>query len=126
LEQEETNEANDSTSQTNMPIENTNVDDSGNDDIDIESPQQTLKNDIYKQESLRSIFDLKNLRVTSSFSLHSPKTCPICIETYKSGDDIVWSKNEGCFHAYHLECIEDWLMDKDDCPMCRRNYLVAE
>ena len=52
MEQEETNEANDSTSQTNMPIENTNVDDSGNDDIDIESPQQTLKNDIYKQESL--------------------------------------------------------------------------
>ena len=131
LEQETSEADDDSTDQNNTMVETSNGDDSGNHDIDVESPRQTLKNDIYEQqETLRSIRELGNITVSqrqiSSSSLYSPKTCQICIEKYKSGDDIAWSKNEDCFHAYHLECIEDWLMSNDDCPMCRRNYLVNE
>lgn len=60
-----------------------------------------------------------------SESLFSPKTCPICCEDYIKGDDIAWSQNEKCFHAYHVDCILGWLMEHDDCPMCRMNYLEA-
>ncbi len=59
----------------------------------------------------------------SAASLYSPSTCPICIETYKMGEEIAWSFNEKCHHAFHLECISDWLMSHDDCPMCRLDYL---
>ena len=59
----------------------------------------------------------------SSSSLYSPRACPICLETYKAGEDVAWSHNEECFHAFHLECIVDWLMKSDECPMCRENYL---
>lgn len=59
----------------------------------------------------------------SAASLYSPAVCPICIESYKIGDEIAWSYNEKCFHAFHLECITDWLMKNDECPMCRLNYL---
>ena len=79
-----------------------------------------LKDDIFEQETLRSKRDLKNRTVsqrhnTSSSSLYSPKTCPIRIEKHKT--------KESCHHAYHLECIKGWLINHDDCPMCRRDYL---
>jgi len=54
---------------------------------------------------------------------YSPKTCPICMERYKAGDDIAWSHNEDCLHAFHVDCIVQWLMTHDHCPMCRSPYL---
>ena len=56
-------------------------------------------------------------------SLYSPAICPICIERYKEGEEIAWSLNERCHHAFHYGCISDWLMKHDECPMCRMNYL---
>jgi len=58
-----------------------------------------------------------------SLLLYSPKACPICLESYRAGDEICWSKNENCPHAFHLECMTEWLMENDDCPMCRENCL---
>lgn len=89
--------------------------------------QKDSKDNIYV-ESLRSI------RANSSFlgvpvdeechdSLYSPQACPICLEDYKKGDDIAWSKNEKCHHAYHVDCIMEWLMKNNDCPMCREQYV---
>jgi hypothetical protein len=74
-------------------------------------------------ETLRSIRDGLQLNINSSDVDYSSKTCTICCEDYESGDDIVWSKNRKCKHAFHTECIIQWLMDHDDCPMCRNNYL---
>lgn len=71
-----------------------------------------LKDDIYLT-SFRS----------SKKSLYSPKSCPICLEEYKANDEIAWSKNHDCAHAFHLDCILDWLMDNEDCPLCRAHYL---
>ena len=56
-------------------------------------------------------------------SLYNPKTCPICCEEYEKGDDIAWSKNERCCHAYHTDCILPW---HSDCPMCRNDYLCLQ
>jgi hypothetical protein len=81
------------------------------------------KDDLFVESmrSLRGAMNIKTDRSTSS--LYSPKSCPICIEEYKVGDQIGWSRNTECHHAFHLDCILDWLMDNDDCPMCRRDYL---
>ena len=115
------------TSQTRVVLEQ----ESNEDDEDSTNQNIALKDDIFEQETLRSIREVGNLTVsqtqtTSSSSLYSPKTCPICLIKYKTGDEIAWSKNEGCYHAYHFECIEVWLMNHDNCPICRRDYLVAE
>ena len=61
-----------------------------------------------------------------SANLYSPTSCPICLEPYREGDDICWSQNENCAHAYHLDCILDWLMNSDECPLCRADYLKVE
>mmetsp|Transcript_14253 Transcript_14253/g.20896 ORF Transcript_14253/g.20896 Transcript_14253/m.20896 type:complete len:162 (-) Transcript_14253:1435-1920(-) len=60
----------------------------------------------------------------ASTSLYSPKTCTICLDNYKEKDDICWSLNKNCAHAFHLDCMMGWLMQgHDDCPLCRENYL---
>lgn len=58
-------------------------------------------------------------------SLIIPQTCPICLETFKNGTEISFSKNFECVHVFHRLCIADWLLRNDDhlCPMCRCNFL---
>ena len=80
------------------------------------------KNDILI-ETLRSIRSSLYIPNIDESSLYSPKSCPICCDDYAKGDYIAWSKNEQCCHAFHTDCIMQWLMNHDDCPMCRNNYL---
>lgn len=94
-------------------------------DLNIPSP----KDDIYEQtiRSFRNSTRFNNIQKQSSIqSLYSPKSCPICLEAYKAGDEIAWSKNDHCYHAYHLDCIVGWLMERNECPMCRRDYLLYD
>lgn len=57
--------------------------------------------------------------------------CPICLDVYKVGDDVCFSRNAECPHEFHLDCMLDWLMMvsseerecRDDCPLCRVDYL---
>lgn len=78
-------------------------------------------------ETLRSIRSTLNISIRSDYeaneTLYSPKACPICCEDYTKGDDIAWSKNEECCHAFHTECIVPWLMEHEECPMCRSDYI---
>ena len=118
---------------------NLNDDDDVEDDDELndenEKKKTNFKHDIYIKESIRrasSTSRKSSLRLSrkfsqrSSCSLYSPKSCPICLEPYKVGDDIAWSKNEACVHAFHLDCIMDWLMmGHDDCPLCRQDYLFV-
>jgi len=75
--------------------------------------------------TLRSIRSSLNITIVDDSSLYSPKSCPICCDDYAKGDDIAWSKNEQCCHAFHTDCIIEWLMNHDDCPICRSNYLAG-
>ena len=67
--------------------------------------------------------DRPTLVLTSIIKKKHPKVCSICSDEYKYGDDITWSKNEDCVHAFHTDCIVPWLMDHDDCPNCRNDFL---
>ena len=62
----------------------------------------------------------------SAESLNSPTSCSICLQNYSVGDDICWSRNDECKHAFHIECISHWLMKHNDCPICRSNYLTKD
>ena len=79
-----------------------------------------VKDDIY-MESYRK--QSQSSFVSRRPSIYSPKSCPICLEEYKVGDEIAWSKNNECPHAFHLDCMINWLMDHDECPLCRADYL---
>jgi len=49
--------------------------------------------------------------------------CSICLEDFKIGDDICWSPNGHCTHAFHKACIVEWLMNRNQCPCCRTPYM---
>lgn len=51
--------------------------------------------------------------------------CPVCWEEYVENDKICWSQNPQCNHTFHIECIQPWLMQHDQCPLCRNNYLAS-
>jgi hypothetical protein len=47
--------------------------------------------------------------------------CCICLEQYCPGDTICVSKESGCDHIFHKECVFEWLKreDHNHCPLCR-------
>mmetsp|Transcript_15232 Transcript_15232/g.20793 ORF Transcript_15232/g.20793 Transcript_15232/m.20793 type:complete len:270 (-) Transcript_15232:587-1396(-) len=54
-----------------------------------------------------------------------PNCCAICLCPYDIGDELVWSSNEACSHAFHSECIVDWLIKMQEgtpCPCCRQDF----
>jgi hypothetical protein len=54
-----------------------------------------------------------------------PNCCAICLSDYSVGDTIIWSSNPQCQHAFHDECILEWLIKKrpaSSCPCCREEF----
>ena len=52
--------------------------------------------------------------------------CVICLTAYEEGDEIAWSQNPKCTHLFHRECIMEWLLKRDDCPICRHNFFFDD
>jgi hypothetical protein len=53
--------------------------------------------------------------------------CTICLCPYEDGDQISWSTEESCQHAFHTDCIIPWLAKKEEprCPICRQEFCAA-
>ncbi len=88
----------------------------------------TIQKDDIFVDSERSNASLwsNGLSLRERSTLFAPETCSICYESYKKGDDVAWSKNQNCLHAFHVDCILEWLMENDDCPICRENFLILD
>ncbi len=67
-----------------------------------------------------------DISLASQRCLDCTETCPICWEGYKAGEKVCWSKNKNCNHAFHFDCIVTWLVDNDECPLCRSPYLTKK
>ena len=46
------------------------------------------------------------------------ETCAICLDIYVVNDLIAVCP---CKHGYHVDCLEQWLRVKNDCPLCKRS-----
>jgi Ring finger domain len=52
--------------------------------------------------------------------------CNICLLEYEVGDIVVWSRRpHGCHHAWHEDCLIDWLQRKPTCPSCRQEFFAV-
>eukprot|EP00562_Extubocellulus_spinifer_P023704 CAMPEP_0178633550 /NCGR_PEP_ID=MMETSP0698-20121128/12143_1 /TAXON_ID=265572 /ORGANISM="Extubocellulus spinifer, Strain CCMP396" /LENGTH=391 /DNA_ID=CAMNT_0020273131 /DNA_START=39 /DNA_END=1214 /DNA_ORIENTATION=+ len=55
-----------------------------------------------------------------------PNCCAICLAEYEINDVVIWSPNPSCVHAFHGECIVEWLgkmQDGTPCPCCRQTFV---
>ena len=50
------------------------------------------------------------------FNNGSEEICSICLDTYKKNDIMNILK---CGHKYHNTCIDDWIKNNNNCPLCR-------
>lgn len=59
-----------------------------------------------------------------------PTECAICLCDYEPGDTLVVSSDAtSCPHAFHQECIVEWLVKMQvgtPCPMCRQPFVELE
>lgn len=72
-----------------------------------ESKQLNKKNDIKKLGKYK--------RVKSE---HLDMECCICMSKYVKNEGIRFLK---CGHSFHKGCVDKWLKDHVDCPICRQN-----
>ncbi|KAL2651651.1 hypothetical protein R1flu_019779 [Riccia fluitans] len=63
----------------------------------------------------RSKYSTRSVAV-SSCSQESDIKCSICQEEYVDGDEL---GKIDCGHGYHVACIKQWLVQKNQCPICK-------
>ncbi|CDP02915.1 unnamed protein product [Coffea canephora] len=63
--------------------------------------------------------DLYDLLPHLNYSASEQTTmdCAICLESFKEGE--LSRKLPDCNHLFHLNCVDNWLTKKPNCPVCR-------
>jgi hypothetical protein len=59
---------------------------------------------------------------TELFDLFGEKgTCVVCQEDFQDGERV--RALTKCQHMFHMTCIDPWLLQKSECPLCRSTIL---
>eukprot|EP00934_Nitzschia_sp_Nitz4_P006996 Nitzschia sp. Nitz4//scaffold278_size24532//5324//6238//NITZ4_008373-RA/size24532-augustus-gene-0.11-mRNA-1//1//CDS//3329545369//6986//frame0 len=95
---------------------------------DPETPETSAASDSAGDHlSLTSFENKGQLRLNTGNLV--PNCCAICLGEYDVGDKVVWSSNSECNHAFHEDCILDWLIKMQPltpCPCCRQEFTDLE
>ncbi|KZV46525.1 hypothetical protein F511_10630 [Dorcoceras hygrometricum] len=54
--------------------------------------------------------------LSSRFALDMERKCIICQEEYETDNK---TGNLNCGHSFHIDCIKQWLVQKNACPICK-------
>lgn len=86
------------------------------------------------QGQLQQLFNLHDAGVDQSFidtlpvfnyksiiGVKDPFDCAVCLCEFESDDKLRWLPK--CSHAFHMECIDTWLLSHSTCPLCRASLL---
>ncbi|XP_027915474.1 E3 ubiquitin-protein ligase Arkadia-like [Vigna unguiculata] len=92
---------------------------------EIEHPQAFGTSQAFTGLSLETIMQFMEreifLVVDGDDSEETKEKCPVCLEEFCRGEDI--GKLHLCVHKFHFDCIKEWLMQRNLCPVCRRTAL---
>eukprot|EP00762_Andalucia_godoyi_P004973 ANDGO_01454.mRNA.1 putative E3 ubiquitin-protein ligase RHG1A len=54
-------------------------------------------------------------KVDSKSSLKN-QDCPVCLDKFQEGQEV---RTLQCFHSFHADCIDQWLKNIKNCPVCK-------
>ena len=94
------------------------------------SPSQPLSSELSPPEQYKhpssteeNNDNYSNISILEKSGIPNSDTCAICLLEYEKGDEICWSHHKKCFHAFHFDCMTEWLLRHNECPCCRNDYL---
>ncbi|KAM7477077.1 hypothetical protein LguiB_024320 [Lonicera macranthoides] len=86
------------------------------------------------QGQLQQLFDLHDAGVDQSFidtlpvfnynaiiGVKNPFDCAVCLCEFEGEDKLRLLPK--CSHAFHMECIDTWLLSHSTCPLCRASLI---
>ncbi|XP_050902460.1 E3 ubiquitin-protein ligase MBR2 isoform X1 [Lathyrus oleraceus] len=75
-----------------------------------------------KEDEMRHNIKKIKVLVSNDMSKHQiDKKCTICQEEYELDDELGMLN---CEHCYHFQCIKQWLVLKNFCPVCKQEVAV--
>mmetsp|Transcript_7755 Transcript_7755/g.12309 ORF Transcript_7755/g.12309 Transcript_7755/m.12309 type:complete len:431 (-) Transcript_7755:756-2048(-) len=103
------------------------------DDQNDENDKETCEQDKNSELPSKDDLDTTPKKVTlimadvvdadSTSKVVTAEACPICLVEYEKEDVLCWSQNSRCQHYFHRDCMAEWLLRNEECPLCRNNYL---
>ena len=93
-------------------------------EVELSEKERYRRMDIVTKSVYTRKLRMKNALCSETAPLRrSPSRCSICLEDYTEEDVICWSPNAKCDHIFHKCCIIEWLLENDQCPLCRCQYM---
>ncbi|KAJ8561364.1 hypothetical protein K7X08_027554 [Anisodus acutangulus] len=74
------------------------------------------------EETISSRLKQRNYICIKTEEPEDAEPCCICREEYNDGDDLGTLE---CGHDFHTDCIKQWLMQKNLCPVCKTTGLIT-
>lgn len=106
------------------------TDDEVNDgEPDLDQQQPDGNNNNINGTSKSTTIDIlvgEEIDLEKTSKVNTADACPICLVEYEEGDVLCWSQSGKCIHAFHKQCMVEWLLRNEECPLCRHNYLSLE
>ena len=89
---------------------------------DLFMKENNINNDInYKRSLVISKLEEFKYKYLDKHLNRKEKECSICLEEFKELDRVkLFSCKQ---HIFHKDCIMKWLLDKDFCPLCKKNII---
>lgn len=75
------------------------------------------------REQQRKLF-VSQVLTTKPTDGFASDTCLICLDIL--GDGRMMGVSSNCGHRFHRECLVDWLVRNQECPVCRKDFLFQD
>ncbi|KAE8706021.1 ethylene receptor 2-like [Hibiscus syriacus] len=89
-------------------------------DSSAEVPRDNRGSSIEVTELREPVSGHKYIKETHSKDIGNE--CPVCLSVFTDGEEV--KQLNGCKHSFHAICIDLWLNNHDNCPICRANVGV--
>ena len=77
-----------------------------------------FQSETFNNNNIVTVEDLyKNTELLSFTDCESQELCPICHERLQAYQIV--RRITKCKHCFHQKCIDNWFIDKNNCPVCR-------